>query len=121
MVILFDQNNLNTNIYTVIFPTDLQQNVGKLLINELKKNKKTMTKTEMSAFATNLHTGIKVDIGGKKETVAYNKRQFYDRILTPMKAMGMIDYDFYKRTYKISDSFNKAMVKIGLLWMKEMR
>jgi len=28
-------------------------------------------------------------------------------ILTPMKSMGLIDYDMYKKTYKISDKFNK--------------
>ena len=51
--------------------------------------------------------------------MSYNKRQFYDRILTPMKAMGMIDYDMYKKRYRISDRLNKALQKIGLMWVQE--
>ncbi len=58
---------------------------------------------------------------GKQVKLSYNKRQFYDRILTPMKSMGLIDYDLYKKHYKISDKFNKAMIKIGILWMQELR
>ena len=58
---------------------------------------------------------------GKKVKLSYNKRQFYDRILTPMKAMGMIDYDLYKKVYRLSDKFNQAMIKIGLMWLKELR
>ena len=54
-----------------------------------------------------------------KGRISYNKRQFYDRILTPMKGMGMIDYDMYKKKYRISDGFNKALVKIGLMWNQE--
>jgi hypothetical protein len=38
-----------------------------------------------------------------------------------MKSMGMIYYDLYKKTYKISESFNKEIVKVGLLWLKELR
>ena len=82
----------------------------------------------MSLFATKLHDGeLITDIideapyRGKKVKVSYNKRQFYDRILTPMKSMGLIDYDLYKKTYKISDRFNKDMIKIGLLWLQEMK
>ena len=84
-------------------------------------------KTEMSVFATALHEGKLIDeettqFGQKKKvTLSYNKRQFYDRILTPMKSMGLIDYDMYKKTYKISDKFNKNMMRIGMLWLYEMR
>ena len=35
--------------------------------------------------------------------------------------MGLIDYDLYKKTYKISDNFNKEMIRVGLLWLQEMR
>jgi hypothetical protein len=38
-----------------------------------------------------------------------------------MKSMGIIDYDLYKKTYKISDRFNKEMIRIGLMWLQEMR
>ena len=38
-----------------------------------------------------------------------------------MKSMGLIDYDLYKKTYKISDNFNKALIKIGLMWTRELR
>ena len=58
---------------------------------------------------------------GKKVKISYNKRQFYDRILTPMKSMGLIDYDMYKKTYKISDKFNKNMMRVGMMWLYDMR
>ncbi len=53
--------------------------------------------------------------------ISYNKRQFYDRILTPMKSMGLIDYDLYKKTYKISVKFTNDMMKIGLMWKTRLR
>ena len=37
----------------------------------------------------------------------------------PMKSMGIIDYDLYKKTYHISEKFNDDMVQIGSLWIKE--
>jgi len=58
---------------------------------------------------------------GKKVKLSYNKRQFYDRILTPLKAMGLIDYDLYKKTYKISSKFSQDMVRIGNLWKTELK
>ncbi len=128
MVILFDQYNLPENIYDIIFATKQQVTVGKLLIEEMKLKDGEMGKTEMSLFATNLHEGIMLEtsIKGpatlKKSTrLSYNKRQFYDRILTPMKTMGIIDYDLYKKTYKLSEKFNKNMMKIGLMWLQELR
>ena len=86
-----------------------------------------VTKTEMSLFATTLHDGNLVaqldeaPYRGKTVKLSYNKRQFYDRILTPMKGMGLIDYDLYKKTYKVSSKFNKNMIKLGLLWIRELR
>ena len=58
-------------------------------------------------------------IAGKKIKLSYNKRQFYDRILTPMKSMGLIDYDLYKKTYKISDKFCQELTKISVMWRHE--
>jgi len=81
----------------------------------------------MSLFATKLHEGeliTQIDeepYRGKKVKISYNKRQFYDRILTPMRSMGLIDYDLYKKSYKLSENFNKLMLKIGLMWVKEAR
>jgi hypothetical protein len=128
MVILFDQYNLPENIYEVIFATKQQVVVGKMLIEEMKHKQGEIGKTEMSLFATQLHDGIDVEVmvderlGIKKKTkISYNKRQFYDRILTPMKTMGLIDYDLYKKTYKISEKFNKNMMRIGLMWLQELR
>ncbi len=127
MVILFDQFNLPDDIYEIIFATKQQKIVGKLLIKELKNRGGELSKTEMSAFATALHEGTYVaeiddpPYAGKKVKLSYNKRQFYDRILTPMKGMGLIDYDLYKKTYRISDKFNKAMIRIGLMWVREIR
>ena len=128
MVILFDRFNLPEDIYEIVFATKQQIIVAKLLIEMMKENNAEINKTEMSLFATKLHDGnLITDLieeepyRGKKVKVSYNKRQFYDRILTPMKSMGIIDYDLYKKTYKISDKFNKEMIKIGLLWLREMR
>ncbi|MBD3249931.1 hypothetical protein GF336_07835 [Candidatus Woesearchaeota archaeon] len=128
MVILFDQYNLPDDVFKVIFATEQQVTVGRLLIKHIKENNGSIGKTEMSMFATKLHEGSLVDstaekIPFKKEIpkISYNKRQFYDRILTPMKSMGLIDYDLYKKTYTISDRFNKLMIKIGLMWLREIR
>jgi len=129
MVILFDEFHLPENVFDVIFATDQQAIVAKLLIDEMKKNGSMMGKTEMSVFANALHEGTEVEIEKgegpfKKraiEKISYNKRQFYDRILTPMKAMGMIDYDLYKKQYLVSDKFQKVLIKIGLMWNKEVQ
>ena len=128
MVILFDRFNLPDDIYETVFATKQQVIVAKLLIEMMKDNGGEITKTEMSLFATKLHDGSLITdlideppFKGKKVKVSYNKRQFYDRILTPMKSMGLIDYDLYKKTYRISDKFNKDMVQIGLMWIKETR
>jgi hypothetical protein len=127
MVILFDQFNLPDNIYEIIFATNQQVVVAKMLIDEIKKNGGEIGKTEMSMFATALHEGrlVEIEQGAglmkKKVSFSYNKRQFYDRILTPMKTMGLIDYDLYKKTYKISEKFNKTMMRIGLMWLQEIR
>jgi hypothetical protein len=128
MVILFDQFNMPDDIFKVIFATGQQEIVARLLIKHIKDNGGEIGKTEMSIFATRLHEGNLVDstqekIPFKREApkISYNKRQFYDRILTPMKSMGLVDYDLYKKTYRISDRFNKLMIKIGLLWLREIR
>lgn len=127
MVILFDQFHLPEDIFEVIFATPQQKIVAKVLINELKEKGGEVNKTEMSLFATKLHEGNLITTIdeppyiGKKVKLSYNKRQFYDRILTPMKSMGMIDYDLYKKTYKISDKFNKELIRIGLMWIREIQ
>ena len=127
MVILFDQFNMPEDIFEIIFATKQQVVVGKLLIQRMKENDGILTKTTMSLFATHLHEGeviAEIDdpvFKNKQIKLSYNKRQFYDRILTPMKSMGLIDYDLYKKTYKISDKFNKALIKIGLMWVREYR
>jgi len=125
MVILYDRYNLPEDVYEIIFATKQQVIVAKLIMEYMKDNGGEIGKTEMSIFATKLHDGqliTKIDepqFLGKKVKVSYNKRQFYDRILTPMKSMGMIDYDLYKKTYRISKKFNNDMIKIGLMWMRE--
>lgn len=127
MVILFDRFNLSEDIYEIIFATKQQKIVAKLLINKMKENGGEMGKTEMSMFATDLHEGKMITTidepgySGKKVKISYNKRQFYDRILTPLKSMGLVDYDLYKKIYRISEQFNKDMIKIGLMWLQEMR
>ncbi|MBN2458590.1 hypothetical protein JXB31_05675 [Candidatus Woesearchaeota archaeon] len=127
MVILFDMFNLPENVYEVIFATKQQIIVAKLLVEMMKEKNGSIGKTEMSMFATDLHEGTLIaeidepQYKNKKVKLSYNKRQFYDRILTPMKSMGIIEYDLYKKHYKLSDRFNKSMIKIGLMWLQELR
>jgi len=127
MVILFDRFNLPENIYEIIFSTNQQTIVAKELIKFMVARKAEITKTEMSLFATQLHEGKyecileEAPYKGKRVKLSYNKRQFYDRILTPMKAMGLINYDLYKKTYKISGLFTNDLAGIGLMWKKELR
>src|SRR3989338_9752865 len=126
MVILVDQFNLPEDIYKIIFATEQQEIVAKLLIKYMWENGGEIGKTEMGVFAAKLHDGDAVikEKGrspfDKEERLSYNKRQFYDRILTPMRGMGLIDYDLYKKTYRVSDKFNKMMIRIGLMWLREM-
>ncbi len=127
MVILFDQYHLPEDIFEIIFATSQQKIVAKVLITSMKEKNGEMNKTEMSFFATKLHDGELVteidepEYKGRKVKLSYNKRQFYDRILTPMKTMGLIDYDMYKKTYKVSENFSREMSKIGILWQREVR
>ena len=127
MVILFDRFNLPEDIFGIIFATDQQKIVAKELIKYLADNKGEITKTEMSLFATQLHDGVYECIlddppfKGKRVKLSYNKRQFYDRILTPMKTMGLIDYDLYKKTYKISVKFQQDVIRIGIMWKQELK
>ncbi len=129
MVILFDIFKMPEDIFSLVFATEQQVTVAKLFLKEIKAHGSSLDKSEMSIFANALHSGLltetEITIGPikKKESVkiSYNKRQFYDRILTPMKGMGMIDYDMYKKQYIISDKFNKAMYKIGLMWIQHIQ
>jgi len=127
MVILFDLFNIPDDIFEVIFATKQQKIVAKLLIKHIKENDGEIGKSEMSLFATRLHEGNLVAeieenlYKGKKVKLSYNKRQFYDRILTPMKSMGIINYNLYKKTYKISDQFQKEMAHIGAMWLEELK
>src|SRR3989344_2447647 len=127
MVILVDQFNLPEDIFEIVFATSQQKIVGKVLVNCFKENNGELSKTEMSLFATKLHEGELVTAideepyRGKKIKLSYNRRQFYDRILTPMRSMGLIDYDLYRKTYKLSENFNKLMMQIGLMWTTEVR
>ncbi len=126
MVILFDRFNLPEDIFEVVFATEQQQIVAKVFVKMLKEHEGEVTKTQMSFFANVLHEGkLETQIDdpryrGKVVKLSYNKRQFYDRILTPMKSMGLIYYDLYKKTYSLSDHFHKDMLRIGLLWRKEL-
>jgi len=127
MVVLFDRFNMPEDIYEVIFATEQQYIVAKLLIREMQAHEGEFSKTEMSIFATKLHEGnllAQIDrapYAGKVVKISYNKRQFYDRILTPMKSMGMIEYDLYRKTYKVSEKFTKSIQKIGIMWLREAR
>lgn len=127
MVILFDQFHLPEDIFEIVFATEQQVVVGRMLIQEFKNNDGVLGKTEMSYFANKLHEGTVVDVDEsvgpvsrkKQVKISYNKRQFYDRILTPMKSMGLIDYDMYKKKYMISNKFSGALKQIGMMWTQE--
>lgn len=127
MVILFDRYHLPDDVLDVIFATKQQKIVAAELLKFIGENDGSIGKTEMSMFATKLHEGNyettlhEEPYRGKKVKLSYNKRQFYDRILTPMKSMGLIDYDMYKKTYNLSDRFNNEMVRIGLMWKEKLR
>ena len=122
---LFDYFHLQENIYDIIFSTPQQSLVARVLINHMKKNNNELSKTEMSAIATQMHEGTfvtEIDEGqykGRVVRLSYNKRQFYERILTPMKSMGLIDYDLYKKTYTVSKKFHSVLGDIGVMWNKE--
>ena len=127
MVILVDQANLPEDVYKVIFATEQQEIVAKMLISYMWQNGGEIGKTEMGLFATLLHEGkATAKVAGKSPSfsremsMSYNKRQFYDRILTPMRGMGLIEYDLYQKRYRISDRFNKLMIKVGLMWLREL-
>ncbi len=125
LVILIDRYNLPEDVYEIIFATPQQRIVAKVLIAHLKKMGGELTKSEMSSFATELHEGklvTEIDdprFAGKKVKLSYNKRQFYDRILTPMRSMGLMDYDLYRKKYKISSDFKNLLSQVGDLWLRE--
>ena len=127
MVILYDRFNLPENVFELIFSTSQQQIVAKELIKYVIANKGEITKTEMSLFATELHEGnyettlSEGQYKGRLVKLSYNKRQFYDRILTPMKSMGLIDYDLYSKTYKISTKFSNDLIKMGIMWKQTLK
>ena len=124
MVILFDQFHLPEDIFEVVFATQQQKIVAKVLISEMLANGGEINKTLMSHIATQLHEGKFVtkleepEFKGKQVKLSYNKRQFYDRILTPMRAMGLIEYDLYKKTYKVSEKFNTILMQVGRMWIR---
>ena len=127
MVILLDQHNLPSDIYEIIFSTPQQKIVGRVLIDYLKQNNNVVNKSKLSLFATKLNDGKVVTqieeepFIGKRVRLSYNKRQFYDRILTPMRGMGLIEYDLYKKTYRLSENFDKVIASIGGLWVDELK
>ena len=127
MVILFDLHNIPNNVFEIIFSTTQQKIVGRVLIDYLKQHNGEVSKTQLGQFATNLNEGKVVTqieeepFIGKHVKLSYNKRQFYDRILTPMRAMGLIEYNLYKKTYKISENFVKAISNVGALWQDELK
>ncbi len=127
MVILFDRENLPEDIYELIFATEQQSIVARLLVDYMKANNSEIGKSEMSLFAKTLHAGDTIAMLstpkyiGKKVKLSYNKRQFYDRILTPLRSMGIIKFNMYKKTYLLSDEFQKQMIRIGLEWNRELR
>ncbi len=127
MVILFDQDNIPNEIFEIVFATTQQVIVGRVLVHYMKDHKSELTKSQMSKFAIMLNDGkVMTEIQeepfiGKKVKLSYNKRQFYDRILTPLRSMGLIHYDLYKKTYKLADGLKNNLAKIGDMWSDELQ
>lgn len=119
--------NLPDDVYELVFATPQQKIVAKVLMEFIKENNGEINKSQMSYFATKLHDGdLETELDepgyrGKTVKLSYNKRQFYDRILTPMKGMGMINYNLYKKTYSVSVKFAENLKKIAMLWSEELR
>jgi hypothetical protein len=40
--------------------------------------------------------------------------------LTPLRSMGLIHYDLYKKTYKLADGLRPNLVKISDMWSMEL-
>ena len=116
-----------SDIFEVIFSTTQQKIVGRVLVDYLKQNELEVSKSKLSLFATKLNEGkIITQIEeepfiGKNIKLSYNKRQFYDRILTPMRAMGLIEYNLYKKTYRLSENFVVALNNVGTMWGQEFK
>ncbi len=121
-MILFDRFNMPDDLFEIVFATKQQKIVAAVLINYMKEKGGEVDRSEMSVIATQLHEGQlqtvleEPEYHGKLVRLSYNKRQFYDRILAPLRSMGMIDYDLYKKTYRLSDDFHNQMLKIGSKW-----
>ena len=122
-MILFDRFNMPEDVFEIVFATKQQKIVAAVLITRMKEKGGEIDRSEMSEIATLLHEGKlqtmleEPEFHGKMVRLSYNKRQFYDRILAPLRGMGMIDYDLYKKTYRLSDDFYNQMVKIGNKWV----
>ena len=124
MTILFDRFNTSEDFLEIVFSTKQQEIVAAVLLSKMKQKGGEIDRTEMSAIATELHDGKfqttleEPEYRGKIVRLSYNKRQFYDRILAPLRSMGMIDYDLYKKTYRLSSDFNNQMQKLGAKWIE---
>lgn len=126
MVMLFDSNNLSPNVAGIVFATKQQEIVAEMLLAHIKESGGELTKAEMSSFATKLHEGATVfeassQFHKKSVKISYNKKQFYDRILTPLKLMGCIEYDLHKKVYRASSKFSRTLNRIGEMWNNELR
>ena len=77
---IFDKFNLSEDIFDILFATEQQKLVAKLLIEYIKENEREITKTEMSFFATKLHEG-KYVFSGELINLAFS----FSSILLPAK------------------------------------
>ncbi|HLD88628.1 MAG TPA: hypothetical protein VI894_00325 [Candidatus Nanoarchaeia archaeon] len=127
MVILINSLDKTENIEEIIFATKQQAIVARILIQKMKDSNGSFDKTEMALFANRLHTGEMVmehkcrGFVVNKVNVSYNKRQFYERILSPMKIMGLIEYDDNRKIYILSDQFSRLLSIIGTKWHDEIK
>ncbi len=126
-MLLFDRFNMSEDLFEIVFATRQQKIVATVLIKSMMEKGGEINRTEMSVIATALHEGKlqtalnEPEYRGKVVRLSYNKRQFYDRILAPLRSMGMIDYDLYKKTYRLSEDFHNQMLKISSKWIEMVR
>ena len=126
MVILIDQQNLPEDVYAVIFATEQREVVAKMLVKYMAENG---AKWERQRWVCSPTTFTKGKLSSrKKANLPCSRKQgclttrgnFMIGSLRRCASMGLIEYDLFKKTYKLSDKFNKLMVRIGLMWLREL-
>lgn len=125
MTILFNSNEMS-DIVQIIFPLENQWKCAKLLIEYIKSHN-YISKAQISKLADLLNEGNLKELGEEfydlnskldfeLEVLKYNRKQFYSRIVGPMKEMGLINLGLYDKKYRLSLEFLDNLEKLKELW-----